>query len=363
MKLSITQENLAKALNTVSRVATGRVNLPILNNIMLRGENNRLILSATNMDIAITQNIGAKIEKEGTAIIPAKLITEFISNLPKTNIDLELVDQKLHIKSGNYNSIINTVPADDFPEIPEIKKAVKISFQTDILKEAVGQTAPICSSDVTRPTLTGVYIYNNKDKITFVATDGYRLVEKTTIKTKVDIKAIVPSSTLLNVAQIVTDDSEEIDVLINDEQISFNFNNTEITSRLIPGNFINYIGLIPKNSDNNFTIDRSEFLRVIKISELFARESAGSITIKTNGKKNHISINSIASEFGENSSEVDADVTGTSDITLNAKYLLEALNNINIEKVQFSFSSKIAPSLLTGVDFGGYKHIIMPIKS
>jgi len=149
----------------------------------------------------------------------------------------------------------------------------------------------------------------------------------------------------------------------DDKGTIFILDNIEITSKLISGNYINYKGLIPSQIENHFIISKDEFLRTIKISELFARETAGVITIKINEKNNNITIQSIASEFGENTSEIDADVKGTAEISLNAKYLIEALNCINSENIKFSFNGKLTPILINGVEEKDYKHIIMPTKS
>jgi DNA polymerase-3 subunit beta len=363
MKLIITQENFKKALATVSRVATGKVNLPILNNILLYTDSNRLILNSTNMDIAISENISAKIEKDGKVVVPARLLTEFIANLPKVNISLEVVDGKLKIEAGNYKSTINTINPKDFPEIPEIKKAETIMLTTKDFKDVVSQTTGVTSSDVSRPILTGVYLYSSEGVLNFAATDGYRLAEKKTIEAKNGLKAIIPASTLTTVNQSIQDDLQELEVLINEDQVSFVLGNIEITSRLISGSYIDYKGLIPMRSENKFTILKEEFLRTIKISELFARETAGVITIKTDEKKGCITIQSIASELGENTSEVEAEVKGTAEISLNAKYLIEAVNCLEANNVRFSFNGKLAPILLEGVEDSNYKHIIMPTKS
>lgn len=362
MQVVVKQENLSKALNTVSRVANSRASLPILSNIFIKAKKGNLLLSATNMDIAISQNIGADVKKEGVVVIPAKLITEFVSNLPKTNIEIKLHGKKLSIESGNYKSVINTIDPEDFPEIPEIKDAKKIIIKTDIFKKSVIQTAPVCSVDVTRPILTGVYIYNLDGDIYFTATDGYRLAEKKVMKSKEKIQVIVPASSLLNVNQSITDELENIEVLFNDEQISFNLGNIEITSKLVNGKYIDYRGLIPTNTENKAIVDKTEFLRVVKIAELFARDNSGSVVIKNNNKKAVIDVKSIASEFGENNATVDADTTGDGDIVLNAKFLMEALNNIDADKVHFSFNGKLMPSLITD-NKGDYMHIIMPVKS
>lgn len=364
MKLTITQENFKKALTTVSRVAANKTNLPILNNLLIYTDANRLILNSTNMDIAVSENISAKIEKDGKVVIPAKLITEFITNLPKININLELINSKLNIQAGNYKSIINTINPRDFPEIPRIKKAEKITLNIKDFKNIVSQTTNITSNDISRQILTGVYIYTDGDNLYFVATDGYRLAEKqiNNIKNS-NIKAIIPASTLNIVNQSISDDLDSLSILINNDQISFILGNIEITSRLISGSFIDYKGLIPSKNENYFTVSKDEFLRTVKISELFARETAGVITIKINEKKKNIIVQSIASEFGENTSELEVDVIGVAEISLNAKYLIEALNCLNSENIKFSFNGKLAPILLEGIEDSNYKHIIMPTKS
>jgi DNA polymerase-3 subunit beta len=363
MKLIVTQENFKKALSTVSRVAISRTNLPILSNILLYTDSNRLVLNSTNMDIAILENINAKVEKDGKVVVPAKLLTEFVTNLPKTNINLEVIDRKLKIEVENYKSTINIIDPKDFPEIPEIKNVKKITLKTQDFKDIVNQTTGTTSSDVSRPILTGVYVYNDSDGINFVSTDGYRLAEKQVSGIKSEIKAIIPASTLTTVSQSIQEDLNELDILFNDNQVSFILGNIEITSRLISGNYIDYKGLIPTKIENYFIISKDEFLRTIKISELFARETAGVITVKINEKKNTITIQSIASEFGENTSEVEAEVKGDAEISLNAKYLIEALNCLSSDDVKFSFNGKLAPILLEGVKDTSYKYIIMPTKS
>ena len=118
MELSVLQEHFSKALTTASRIASSRTQLPILNNILLRTDGNRLLVAAMNMEIASMQYIGTKIVKPGSITIPARLITEFITSLPKGQIDLKVEGDKLNIKAGKYSSVVNGVDAEDFPELP-----------------------------------------------------------------------------------------------------------------------------------------------------------------------------------------------------------------------------------------------------
>jgi len=363
MKLTVTQENLARALNTVGRVASSRTSLPILNNILLRTENNQLILAATNLEIAITEHIGAKVDSDGVITIPARLMTEFVTNLPKTNIVLETEGTKLLISAGNYQSTINTAIADDFPALPEIKSDKELVLPSDLLKKAVSSTVLVSSNDTTRPILTGVYLHTFDGSLYMTATDGYRLAEYKIMPLKDEISAIIPSSTLTDITRVLSEDIKSIKIKLGDAQITFELGDIIVTSRLIDGNYIDYRQLIPKKTDTVATLEKSEFLRITKISELFARESAGSITIKADPVAGMLTIHSIASQLGENTSEAEADIKGDGSITLNSRYLLDALSVIDSDKIKFQFSGKLAPTLLTAEKSDDYKHIIMPVKS
>jgi DNA polymerase-3 subunit beta len=366
MELTVTQENLARSLSVVSRVASTKTQLPILSNILLRTDKNRLLVAATNLEIASTQYIGAKVVKPGAITIPARLISEFLSNLPQGSVDLKVINNNLHINSGNYSSIINGVIADDFPELPTINESssIRYSIKTEDFKQAVSQTIITTSTDSTRPILTGVYWHTHEGNLVLAATDGYRLSERVLVKTTSEVSAIIPTQTLQEVMRTITDTSEEVDVLFDETQVRFRINDAEIISRLIDGNFPDYRQLIPKKSDTIIKIEKSEFTRIVKISGLFARESGGSITITADEDKKNISIHSIASELGENTSEATTDIKGNGQITLNSRYLIEALAAIEGDEIEFCFSGKIAPTILKSINKStNYLHIIMPLKS
>jgi len=366
MEITVTQEKLNRALAAVSRVASIKTQLPILSNILLRTDGNRLLVAATNLEIAITQYIGAKIIKPGSITIPARLMTEFISSLPKEQVELKVVNDNLHIKCGTYNSIINGFIADDFPELPTINESssIQYSIKVEDFKQAISQTVITASSDSTRPVLTGVYWHSHEGQLYLAATDGYRLSERRLVKTKSEVSAIIPTQTLQEVIRNITDESEEVDILFDEIQVRFRINDTEIISRLIDGNFPDYRQLVPKSSETTAVLNKSDFVRITKIAGLFARESGGSVTLTTNKKNGTISVHSIASQSGENTSEATAEVTNDGQITLNSRYLSEALSVIEGETVEFSFSGKIAPCILKSTKTDGdYYHIIMPLKS
>lgn len=366
MELSVTQENLAKALSGVGRVASSKAGLPILSNILLRTDGNRLLVAATNLEMAATHYIGAKVVTPGAITIPARLVSDFISSLPKGPVTLKVQDSHLTITSGGYNSVINGVIADEFPELPTIDETSSIQYSINVadFKQAVSQTIITSSNDSTRPVLTGVYWHSFEGSLYLAATDGYRLSERRLVETKSEVAAIIPTTTLQEVLRTISDEVSEIEMLFDETQVRFRVGEAEITSRLIDGNFPPYRELIPPTSETELTLDTSEFVRITKIAGLFARDSGGSVTLTADKEKSTLSIHSIASELGENTSETKAEATSDGQVTLNSRYLTEALSVIDGDTVIFRFSGKLAPCVLTAkADDINYKHIIMPLKS
>lgn len=364
MKLTVTQENLNKALTVVARVAGSKTSLPILNNILLKTDSNRLLLAATNLEVAITEHIGAKVVSEGAITVPSRLMSEFIANLPKGNVDLKLDGSKLHISSGHYTSTINGLPADDFPALPDISEATELEISAQLMKRAIAQTVLTASRDDTRPVLTGVLCHSFEGALYFAATDGYRLAERKLISFDGEVSALIPASTLQDVVRVLPEGTETVTILIDATQVRFRMDDIEITSRLIEGNFPDYRQLIPKQTEIVAETNRDELTRITKIASLFARENGGSITIQTDSTKQTISIHSIASQLGENTSETEAQVEQDGSVTLNSRYVIEALGCLDGQDVSFGFSGKLAPCVLkTQEKSPDYQHIIMPLKS
>ena len=365
MKLTVKQDNLAKALSSVGRIATGRAGLPILANVLVRTDGNKLIIAATNLEVAIIATLGAQVDEQGAIAVPARLFTDFVNNLPHTNVDLSTDDTKLNISAAGFKSTINSMLADDYPALPESATEHQFTIDAELLRSAISGTVLAACNDVTRPILTGVYFYTADGQAYMAATDGYRLAERKVMSLGQPLSAIIPASTLSDVVRLLGTTSE-VTVEYNDEQITFQLGDLSITSRLIDGKFIAYQQLLPKQTNFTVVVDRSELIKVVKVAELFARETAGAIIIEGNPTDQTVSVRSITSQLGVNSSSINADITATGDepcmISLNSKYLLDALNCLEGDKTTLQFNGKMSPMLLTGEN-PDYKHLIMPVKS
>ena len=363
MKLQVTQENLNKALTSVARVANSRGTLPILANIILKTTNNRLSIAATNLDIAITHYIGSKISKEGAITVPARLMQDFISSLPAGIIELNLNDNKLNITADQYQSVINGVPAEEFPVMPAISDGQSLKLPAEALKKALQQVVFSASNDETRPVLTGVYLHSLDGSLYMVATDSYRLAEQKILSTKQDVKLLIPASALQELLRLLNDTDSTVELITDGQQAQFRFGDIELVTRLIEGSYPDYRKLIPKDFTVAATLSRAELLNITKVSSLFARESAGSITIKVDETEQSVSIHSIASQLGENTSSTKGKIAGSGEITLNSRYLLDGLHALGGDEVNFSFNGKLEPCLLKNPVVNDYAHVIMPLKS
>lgn len=363
MKLQVTQENLNRALGTVARVANARNPLPVLANVLMRTTKNRLSIAATNLDIAITQYIGAKVSDEGSITVPARLMQDFISSLPGGVIELNLDETQLRITTDQYKSVINGIVADDFPVMPTIADGTTWSIDAPILKKALQQVVFAASGDESRPVLTGVFLHTIDGVLYMAATDSYRLAEKDLGANKAAITLLIPASAMQDLLRIIGDIEEEIRITHDDQQVLFRVGDIELVARLLEGKYPDYRKLIPNAFAVTAKLKRADFVNVTKVSSLFARESAGSVTIAVDEASGKLSIRSIASQLGENTATADAQISGSGSITLNSRYLLDALQVLSGDEVIFSFNGKLEPTLLAEAGGSGYNHIIMPLKS
>ncbi|MDD3498544.1 MAG: DNA polymerase III subunit beta [Candidatus Moranbacteria bacterium] len=376
MELTCTQENLKKAILSVERVTSKQISLPILKNILMETKNGRLILSATNLEIGIVCNVGAKIKKEGSIAVPAKLLSDFILNLPQeNNIEIKSNNQLLKINCGKYKAIINCFDSSDFPIIPKEKNKHQFSIDNNIFKDIINKSLICTSLNDTRIEFTGINIIFESDDIYIASTDSFRLMEyKLNIKKSerfgdlVNKSIIIPSETLREVGKIINNNEniKQTLVFIEDNQIFFNINDIKVVSRLINGKYPDYKQIIPVDFKTEIIINRNEVLKSIKIASVFTRIKEGEIRLDI--KNDKLIVKSESLETGENETEVDIDKKGDDqEIILNPRYLIDSLNTIDSEKISIGINNGESPMGIRMINnkdeiLKEYIYIIMPIK-
>jgi len=372
MKLELLQEELHKGLATVSRFISSRPQLPILANILFSAQkDNRLCLSATNMEIGIQYWLGAKVDQEGQLAVPAREINEFVSYLSPGKISLE-EKKKTQIKvasSQGEGSFAGMDPG-EFPQIPTIKKNQASSLPMKGLVEAVNQVSFASAADETRPTLGAINWLFNKKGYRMVATDGYRLSlkdvsQEVKVKNKEErVSFLIPARSLNEVVRLAADE-EAVGVGLTDEgnQVVFLLPNVEISSRLIEGRFPDYEKIIPAESKTKVSLDKEELFQAIRAASVFARESAN--IVKFSLKNGKVVISANAPSVGENRSEVEARIDGPDlDIAFNYRFLLDFLNAVPAKKkgIEMGFNESLSPGVFRISSDPSWLHLIMPVR-
>ncbi len=373
MKLSCLQENLNRGLNIVGRAVAARSTLPITQNILLSAEQSRLKLAATNLEMATTCWIGAKVEEEGQITVPARLLIDFVNSLPNDLIEINLpaASRILELKSGHSQAHINGIDAADFPPIPQINAGITTTIEAANLREGITQVAFVAATEESRPVLTGINTELDGDQLNLVAADGFRLaVHKTTLGSPVSEKftVIIPARTLNELNRLLGEQEEPLEITVNKQksQVLFRLKDAEIVSQLLQGSFPNYSQVIPQSYTTRAVVDISEFLRLTKISSIFARDASGIVRLVitpgaelTPGK---VTVSAQAEEVGDNVGEIDALTDGEeAKIAFNVKYLSDVLSVLHQSQVALEVTTPSSPGTIRPIGVDNYVHVIMPM--
>ncbi len=373
MKLSCLQENLNRGLGVVGRAVATRTTLPITNNVLLATDQSRLKLVATNLEMAISCWLGAKVEEEGAITVPARLLTEFVNSLPNDRIDISLSPRTktLELKCARFEARISGVDAKDFPPIPTVDEGITTRVEVETLRQGISQVAFAAASEESRPVLTGVDAQFDGDLLTLAAADGFRLaVYKLPLTTPVSQKTevIIPARTLAELNRLMADGEEAVDITINPNksQALFRLKDTELVSQLVQGTFPQYAQLIPQNYNTRVEVDVAEFLRAAKTASIFARDGSGIVRLViTSGSEltpGKMIVSARSEEIGDDVGEIDAVVEGEeAKIAFNGKYLIDVLSVLHESRVALETTNPSSPGLIRPVGVDNYVHVVMPM--
>jgi DNA polymerase-3 subunit beta len=377
MKIISLQENLKKGISIVSHITSKNINLPILNNILIKADEGNIDLIATNLEIGIIHSVRGKIEKPGKITIDAKIINEYINFLPQEKITFIVKDENVKIECSNYKTKIKGESAKEFPLLPEIEESNIINTSLAEFKKALSQVVFAVSKSESRIELSGVLFALSDDKLSMVATDSYRLAEKTidiNIEKNKNLdennKIIIPAKTAQEVLRIASNLSDDLDssekkvkLYINENQIVFEIDDSKIISRLISGQYPDYKQIIPEKKETEIIVSRQELIRAIKASSIFSKSGINDINISVNSEKKEIIISSLSSQTGESIINLNGEIKGkNNDITLNFRYLLDGLNNIDSDNVRVFIVDNNTPCVIKNEKEDSYLYIVMPIK-
>jgi len=386
MKISCLQENLAKGLSIVGRAVASRSTLPVLSNVLLATDNGQLKLSANNFELGINCWVGAKIEEEGAITIPARLLADFVNSLPPERIDMHLDEesQTLNLRCARFESNIKGIDAQEFPAVATAtEQDIAIKLEPEALRTMIKQVVFAAATDESRPVFTGVLLQFSKNILTMVAADGFRLsvkaanLNQNVIDTLEELglsngqgsRLIIPARALMELARVSGEQEQPVELIITPSrrQILFHLQDVELVSQLIEGEFPDYNRIIPQGHTTRTVLDTANFLKAVRISHLFARDSANIVRLEIapsgdelmNGR---ITLVATSAELGDNVADMDASIEGDPvEIAFNAKYLIDVLSIIDSPQFVLETSTASSPGVFRPVGDDDFTHVIMPM--
>ena len=373
MKLTILTHELKKGLNYTERLTGKNLTLPILNNVLIEALPNFLKISSTDLETGIEWWGLCKTEEEGKITIPAKILTQVINNISDEKIEIENKNDTLFIKTKTFKTQIKGYTSDDFPIIPQFSKEDFIEINAQELKDGLIDVVDIASMSQIRPEISGIYFVFKKDLVNLVATDSFRLVERTLQSSNYknsfndEIKFILSQKTTKEVINILQENTGSVKIYYSESQILFETNLNEVDhpeinliSRQIEGNYPAYKEIIPKEYKTRIIVDKDFLTKQIKLAGLFAGK-INEIKIKNDDK--NLEILSQDLELGENSSILEAKIEGEPvEISFNYKFILDGVSRVKTKNAILELQGASGAGVIKAEEGTDYIYVVMPIK-
>jgi len=369
LKIVCLQENIKNGFSVSERISGTNLSLPILSNALLETGNGNLKISSTDLEMGVDIIVSCKVEGRGSVVAPVKLILNFINNLPNTKLQIEEMDGKVDISTDNVKTSIPIVSKEDFPIIPKIKNGSEININSKIIKRSLEQVLNSVASSDSKPEISGVLFDFKKNSLSVVATDSFRLSEKTikndgSVYRLEDNKSfILPQKTAQELVKIL-DADDELRISIGEGQVSFSFNKVNLISRVIDGDYPNYKQIIPDSFKTSITLNKDDLVSKLKLASVFS-SNINDVKFLIDVKNKKFTINSKDNIKGEFTSLVDFDdITGEdTDAVFNFRYVLDGLSNITDNDIELSLNGSSAPAMIRSKKQDDHIYIVMPIRS
>ncbi|MEQ8154874.1 MAG: DNA polymerase III subunit beta [Clostridiaceae bacterium] len=367
MKFICEKFKLQDAISIAQKAITGKSTMPILEGIYLNAKDDRVTLIGSDVDVSIETVIDATVVEKGAIVVDAKIFGEIIRKLPNDLITIET----LGVEDGNNivnitckKSVFNLIhmnPA-DFPDLPVINETKLFSIPQNLLKNMIKGTSFAIAQDETRPILQGILFEVNNSCLNLVALDGYRLaIRSELIDSENTISSVIPGKTLNEVAKILEDSEEAVDITFTTNHILFNLGDTKVISRLLEGEFIKYKSLLPQEYKGLVTVNRQELLNCIERASLMAKEgNSNLIKFELSGENLIITSNS---QLGKVREEVAVILQGDEiQIAFNSRYLIDVLKVMDEEEVLLELTSSVSPCVIKGKESDVSKYLVLPVR-
>ena len=367
MKLTVSRETFLAKLGIAVRGASTRSAIQTLAGVLIRIDDNRVELEATDMELGVRVAVEASESNPGHAVIPGRLLLDVVRSLPAEEVSLEYrsAQQDVEVVSGSARFHLRTLPPEDFPKLPQVPAEGVMRVPSAAFVDTIARVARAASRDETRPHLTGVLVTATGRELRMVATDSYRLsVKETQLEDALEgsLEANVPARTLQELARVAgASPADSIGVAALENQVVFTVDDVMLSSRLVEGRFPNYQQLLPESYEHELRVSRDELLEVVRRVGLLAQKNA---PLRLRFAEGSLDVSAQTPDVGEASESLPIPFAGEPlEIGFNPEFFRDGLESAETEELTLKLISPLRPGLIqSGDDGSGFVYLVMPIR-
>jgi DNA polymerase-3 subunit beta len=352
MNFIVSSSQLLKQLQILGGVVNTSNTLPILDNFLFELNQDRLTITATDLETTMSTSISVESTNTGSMAISARLLLDILKTFPEQPLTFTADQNTIEISANNGKYSLAYLEGDDFPKAVHLKDTSKTIIMGDTLATAINSTLFASGNDDLRPVMSGVFFQFTSEGLTFVATDAHKLVKytRTDLQASATAEFIMPKKALQILKGILQGSDEDIQVEYNETNAQFSFNNTTLSCRLIEGKYPNYEAVIPKENPNVLTIQRNTLLNSLKRVSIFSNKTTHQIRLKIAGAELNISAED--NDFSNKAEErLSCSYQGDDiQIGFNSRFLIEMLNNMGAEEISLSMSLPNRAGIIAPLD-------------
>jgi DNA polymerase-3 subunit beta len=363
MKFIVSSNALLKQLQSINGVITTNPVVPILENFLFEIHDGLLTVTASDLQISMMIEMEVEAKENGSIAVPAKILLETLKNLPEQPVTFSIDEEtySIEINSDNGRYKLAGENATDFPKIPSVSNGFNVKLTTDLLERAISNTIFATSNDELRPNMTGVYVNFSDTNITFVATDGHRLIRyrRVDVGSETEMSIIIPRKALNLLKSTLPSENLDVDMEFNISHAFFNFGSLKMICRLIDERFPDYENVIPLDNNNHIHLDKAAFLSTLRRIAIYANKATHQVRLKITGSEMQVSAEDI--DFSNEANErLSCDHIGEDiQIGFNAKFLIEMLTNIDSKEIKLSLSKPNRAGLIVPSEMDSGEDILM----
>lgn len=363
MKISCLRTDLANAVSNVSRAVSTKAALPALEGVLIKAYDNKLNISGYNLEIGITTDIEATIQAEGEIVVSAKLFLDIVRRLPEEIVMIETDDRMVtYITCGHVDYQIVGMSSVEYPDLPSFEQTDGVTVNAKILREMIRQTVYAVSENTAKPIYTGSLFEIEKGNFRIVAVDGYRMaIRNENVDSESKTSFVVPGKTQQEVLKLLTDDDENVEIIIGQRHITFKVKNYRVISRLIEGTFLDYNTTIPKETKTEIVMNTRSIIDAIERMSLLNNDRVQS-PVRCIFADDEIKL-SCASAVGKASDVLSVPIIGDPvEIGFNNRYMLDALKNTDTDEIKLILNGPTAPMIIKPVKGDAFLCFVLPMR-